>query len=137
MAFVLRQPVRFPDVDRAGIVYFPRYMDFFHRTFEDFFPAEVGIPYHGLYDDPGVAFPLVRVESSFDAPLKHGEQVGIELTTVRVGEHSLTLRFRTLRPGRAEPVSTTVMTFACVDPRTWKAVGVPERIRKAFEKHLK
>ena len=29
MAFRIRQPVRHPDVDRAGIVYFPRFYDFF------------------------------------------------------------------------------------------------------------
>ena len=50
MAFRIQQPVRHPDVDRAGIVYFPRFYDFFHRALEDFFRDEVGVPYHDLGD---------------------------------------------------------------------------------------
>ena len=32
---------RFGDEDHAGIVYYPRYFDFFHCAFEDFFDSGV------------------------------------------------------------------------------------------------
>ncbi len=136
MAFVSTHSVRFPDIDRAGIVYFPRYMDFFHRAFEDFFLPEIGIPYHSLVDDPGIAFPVVHMESDFTAPLQHGDQVSIELTAARIGERSLTVRFRTFRAAREQPVATTLITFACIDNRTWKATPLPDRIRAAFQRHV-
>ena len=39
MSYESRQPVRFSDIDRAGIVYYPRFFDYWHRAFEDFFAA--------------------------------------------------------------------------------------------------
>ena len=75
MAFRIRQPVRHPDVDRAGIVYFPRFYDFFHRALEDFFRDEVGVPYHSVEEQLRVAFPVVRIETDFERPLAHGDLV--------------------------------------------------------------
>ena len=55
MAFRSRQPVRHPDVDRAGIVYFPRFYDIFHRALEDFFDQEVKLSYWDLEERVSVA----------------------------------------------------------------------------------
>jgi 4-hydroxybenzoyl-CoA thioesterase len=93
MAFRTRQPVRHPDVDRAGIVYFPRFYDFFHRALEDFFQSEVGIDFWDLAEHLHVAFPLVHIETDFSRPLKHGDAVTLQLSTVKLGEHSATMRF--------------------------------------------
>ena len=45
MPFRTQVPVRFGDVDHAGIVYYPRFFIYFHEAFEDFF-NENGFPYH-------------------------------------------------------------------------------------------
>ena len=41
MAFVYATPVRFADVDHAGIVYYPRFFHLFHLAFEELWRARV------------------------------------------------------------------------------------------------
>jgi 4-hydroxybenzoyl-CoA thioesterase len=136
VAFRIQQPVRHPDVDRAGIVYFPRFYDFFHRALEDFFRDEVGVPYHALADELRVAFPVVWIETGFDTPLAHGDLVTIELETERIGEHAVTLRYRVFRPGAAEPAAVSRVVICAIEVPGWRKVPVPERVRRAFERHL-
>ncbi len=136
MAFRIQQPVRHPDVDRAGIVYFPRFYDFFHRALEDFFRDEVGVPYHDLGEALGIALPVVRIETDFERPLAHGDLVTVELETEKVGVHALTLRYRVLRPGSQEPAAVSRIVICAIQVPGWTKAPVPDRVRRAFERHL-
>jgi 4-hydroxybenzoyl-CoA thioesterase len=136
MAFRIQQPVRHPDVDRAGIVYFPRFYDFFHRALEDFFREEVGIPYHSVDEALRVAFPVVHVETDFERPLAHGDHVTVELETERVGAHSITVRYRVYRPGGRGPAAVSRVVVCAVEVPGFRKVAVPEPVRRAFERHL-
>ena len=136
MAFRIQQPVRHPDVDRAGIVYFPRFYDFFHRALEDFFSQEVGVPYHAVGEQLRIALPVVRIETDFETPLAHGDLVTIELETEKIGVHALTLRYRVFRPGVATPAALSRVVICAIEVPGWKKAPIPERVRRAFEKHL-
>ncbi len=136
MAFRIRQPVRHPDVDRAGIVYFPRFYDFFHRALEDFFAQEVGVPYWELAEVMGISFPAVHIETDFERPLAHGDRVTVEIETEKVGERSISLRYRIYRPDSSEPAARSRIVLACIEVPNWTPSVVPEKVRKAFEKHL-
>jgi 4-hydroxybenzoyl-CoA thioesterase len=135
MAFRIRQPVRHPDVDRAGIVYFPRFYDFFHRALEDFFGQEVGVGFWDVEEKMGVAFPAVHVETDFERPLQHGDLVTVELETERVGAKSIGLRYRVYRPDAPEPAAVSRIVLACIRVPGWQPTQVPEKVRAAFEKH--
>jgi 4-hydroxybenzoyl-CoA thioesterase len=135
MAFRTRQPVRHPDVDRAGIVYFPRFYDFFHRALEDFFQSEVGIDFWDLAEHLHVAFPLVHIETDFSRPLKHGDAVTLQLSTVKLGEHSATMRFEVFRPGESEPASVSTLVLCCIEVPGWTKAPIPAPVLAAFEKH--
>jgi 4-hydroxybenzoyl-CoA thioesterase len=37
--------IRFGDIDRAGIVYYPRFLHYFHVALEKFFHSELGVEY--------------------------------------------------------------------------------------------
>ncbi len=136
MAFRIRQPVRHPDVDRAGIVYFPRFYDFFHRALEDFFGEEVGVPYHSVAETFGVAFPVVHIETDFSRPLAHGDLTTVELEVERIGVHSVTLQYHVSRPGETEPAARSRIVIACIDVPGWRKAAIPEKVRAAFERHL-
>jgi 4-hydroxybenzoyl-CoA thioesterase len=45
MAFRSQLKIRFGDIDRAGIVYYPRFLQYFHVALEEFFADELGIEY--------------------------------------------------------------------------------------------
>ena len=136
MAFQIRQPVRHPDVDRAGIVYFPRFYDFFHRALEDFFAQEVGIPYWEVSEELGVSFPAVHIVTDFQRPLQHGDRVTVEIETSQIGQHSITLAYRVYRPETPEPAAVSTIVIACIEVPSWRPASIPERVRRAFEKHL-
>jgi len=46
MAFVSHLKIRFGDIDRAGIVYYPRFLHYFHVALEEFFTSELEIDGH-------------------------------------------------------------------------------------------
>ena len=137
MAFRITQPVRHPDVDRAGIVYFPRFYDFFHRAMEDFFEQEVKLPYWQLEETLKVALPVVRIESDFDRPLQHGDHVTIQLETLGLGRHSAVLGYEVFRPGATEPASRSKMVLCCIALPSWEKAPLPAQVREAFERHRK
>ena len=135
MSWESRQPVRFSDIDRAGIVYYPRFFDYWHRAFEDFFADEVGVPYHRMIDERRVGFPIVRVESEFKIPLQHGDLIRVVMTAERIGGRSLTMRYRTYRPGVEAVAAEGRVTQACVNMDTFRAVPLPDDLRAALERH--
>jgi hypothetical protein len=62
MAFRSKLKIRFGDIDRAGIVYYPRFMHYFHVALEEFFAAELGIEYHTVVDTHRIGLPTVHLE---------------------------------------------------------------------------
>jgi 4-hydroxybenzoyl-CoA thioesterase len=135
MSYESRQPVRFSDIDRAGIVYYPRFFDYWHRAFEDFFTDDVGIPYHRVIDERRIGFPVVKVEGEFKIPLQHGDLIRIVMTTARLGERSVTMRYRTYRPGVEAVAAEGRVTQACVDMDAFRSVPIPDDLRAALERH--
>ena len=65
--FVYATPVRFADVDHAGIVYYPRFFHFFHLAFEELWRARLGArAYVRLLDEDKIGFPAVRANLSMN-----------------------------------------------------------------------
>jgi 4-hydroxybenzoyl-CoA thioesterase len=135
MAFLSRHLVRFADIDRAGIVYYPRFFDFFHRSFEDFFADEVGTPYHRMIDERRVGFPIVHVDSDFKIPLQHGDLITIEVTTAKIGNRSLAMRYRAFRPAMTTPAAVATITQACLHMGTFATMPIPDDVRAALARH--
>jgi 4-hydroxybenzoyl-CoA thioesterase len=135
MAFRTRQPIRHPDVDRAGIVYFPRFYDFFHRALEEFFDEEVKLALWDLEERLAVAMPVVRIETDFDRPLQHGDLLTLELETLGLGRHSVTLAYRVFRPGADAPASASRIVLCSVAIPSWEKTPLPAEVRAAFERH--
>ncbi len=79
-AFIYTAPVRFSDVDHAGIVYYPRFFHFFHVAFEELWRARIGSrAYVELLDQDRIGFPAVRAECDFKSPLRFGDTMAIHL----------------------------------------------------------
>ncbi|HUQ01971.1 MAG TPA: thioesterase family protein [Kofleriaceae bacterium] len=131
--FVFTTPVRFADVDHAGIVYYPRFFHYFHLAFEELFRVRLGArAYVDLLDKDRVGFPAVRAEAEYQAPLAFGDTAEIELTVERLGRSSITFQYKVWRaaePGRERvQCATGKVVTAVVDLSAFKSVPVPERI---------
>jgi YbgC/YbaW family acyl-CoA thioester hydrolase len=136
MAYVQRIQVRFDDVDYARIVYYPRLFVYCHWVFEDFFRQEAGIPYAEVLTQRKVGFPVVSAKADFQSPLRFGDTCRVVLETVRVGGRSITTRYR-LYLGESEQLCAQLeVVAACIEMTTFRAIDVPEFIRRLFLKHL-
>jgi 4-hydroxybenzoyl-CoA thioesterase len=79
---------------------------------------------------------VLRIETDYERPLAHGDHATVELETERVGAHSVTLRYRVLRPGAEEPAAVSRIVICAIEVPGWTKAKLPERVRRAFERHL-
>ncbi len=131
-----RIPVRFSEIDRAGIVYYPRFFHYFHIAFEEFFADHVGVPYHEMIDGRRLGFPTVHVECDYRVPLAFGDVLRVEVSVARVGSSSVDFRYRIRRGRSARVAAEAVVTVVCVDMDTFRPMPVPAFCRRVFLRHL-
>ena len=128
--------VRFAEIDRAGIVYYPRFFHYFHIAFEEFFADCVGVPYHVMLEERKIGFPAVRVECDYEAPLKFGDHLEVRISVARVGRTSVVFRYRVWNKGPARIAADARVTVVCVDMDTFRPKPVGEPYRAAFLRYL-
>ena len=135
MAFGVQFPIRFHHVDHARLVYFPRYFDFCHQAFEDFFAAEVGLTYAEFFEQRGVGFPVVHTESDFRRPFRFGETCRIVLETLHVGKGSATHRYRFYRAQESVLHAEVKLTTASIQIEPLCPAPLPDDVRAVFARH--
>jgi 4-hydroxybenzoyl-CoA thioesterase len=129
MSFSFATPVRFADVDHAGIVYYPRFFHYFHVAFEELWRARIGPKaYSDIIDNQRIGFPAVRAECDFKAPLKFGDTAEIEVSIPRLGAKSITFRYRVFRSGDRALCAEGQVITAVVDLARFVAVAIPEHV---------
>jgi 4-hydroxybenzoyl-CoA thioesterase len=136
--FLFATPVRFADVDHAGIVYYPRFFHFFHLAFEELWRQRIGArAYLDIIDRRRIGFPAVRAEADYQAPLRFGDTAEIEVTVARLGGKSITFRYRVFRAGEPEaapPVARVLaaegqVVCAVTDLERFVAVAIPDDVK--------
>ncbi|MBA3393572.1 MAG: acyl-CoA thioesterase [Deltaproteobacteria bacterium] len=135
-AFTFATPVRFADVDHAGIVYYPRYFHLFHLAFEELWRTRIGArAYADLIDRERIGFPAVHAACDFQAPLRFGDTAEIDLGVATIGTKSITFHYRVYRgaePGDAQGRTLCAdgkVVCAVVDLARFVGVPVPDHIR--------
>jgi len=129
MSFTFATPVRFADVDHAGIVYYPRFFHMFHLAFEELWRTRIGPKaYSELIDRDRIGFPAVKAECEFTAPLRFGDTAEIEVTVSRMGARSITFRYRIYKQEPRTLAAEGSVVCAVVDLARFVATPVPERV---------
>jgi len=130
MAYCAHLKVRFGDIDRAGIVYYPRFVHYFHVALEEFFVAELGIDYATVLKNHGIAFPTVHLEADFRRPLQFGDHIGVEVSVRRVGATSITWQYLAYRLGEEDqPVVQGHNVTVCMNMDSFTKSEVPGWLR--------
>jgi 4-hydroxybenzoyl-CoA thioesterase len=128
-AFTFTTPVRFADVDHAGIIYYPRFFHLFHIAFEELWRARMGArAYSALIDREHVGFPAVHAECDFKSPLRFGDEAEIAVSVERLGERSITFRYRVHRVAPRALAAEGKVVCAVVDLARFVAISVPEHV---------
>jgi 4-hydroxybenzoyl-CoA thioesterase len=127
MAYRTTVQVRFGDVDKAGIVYYPRIFHYLHIAQEDFFAGYVGVAYDRLIADERIGFPTVSDSTDFLKALKYGDMLEIAVHISSVGRTSATFEFRVYRQGSDELLVRSSQVKVAVNMDTWEKVAIPEK----------
>lgn len=137
--FRYRMPVRFADVDHAGIVYYPVFFHYFHVAFEELFRERMGPRvYVDLLDRERIGFPAVSSRCDFRAPLRFGDTVEVELAVERLGDKSITFRYRIWKAAEGDRAGDQLAAegqtvCAVVDLAAFRAIAIPEKLRRTLE----
>lgn len=143
-AVVHLRPVRFQDVDAAGIVFFARFFEYAHEAMEHFFDALPRQPGSGsdpttnrayveLVTKRRIGFPTVHIAADFRGPLRYGDVARIETTVTKIGTTSWTFRYAMTREADGADVATIehVVVATTLDPV--KKVPLPPDVRALLE----
>lgn len=134
--FERRIRIRFSDCDPAGIVFYPQYFVQFNGLVEDWVTDGLGISYADLIGQRRVGLPTVRVESTFKAVSRMGDDVCLGLQVAHLGGRSIRLRMD-CRGDQDEPSTPRVEVHSVLvttDLSTHSAIEVPPDLRAAIER---
>jgi YbgC/YbaW family acyl-CoA thioester hydrolase len=135
MEYRKRFELRFGDLDLAGVLHYPRLYGYLHETMEEFFREAYGRHYADVFQEDGIGYPTVRVETEFRDTLKYGDAVDVVVTIPRLGGRSVTWRYRVFREGEEAPRAEARITTACVDMATWRTRDLPPDHRAVLERY--
>jgi YbgC/YbaW family acyl-CoA thioester hydrolase len=133
--FTIEEPVRWSDVDRAGIIYYGQFVRFFEIAETELFRA-VGLPYSEVFDRLDIWLPRVQIHFDFRKPLMLDDLIEVSAYVGRFGTKSLTLRFEVSKKGETDLVAEGHVVLACVSRSTFESQPVPEEIRQKLQPYV-
>lgn len=136
MSFRFQLKIRFADIDRAGIIYYPRFLHYFHVAIEEFFSSRLDIDYNVLIDQYRIGLPTVHLETDFNQPFSYGDSIEVEICVRKIGHSSITFGFRMFKPGETEPRNAGHNVVVCIDIDTFHKREIPDWLRERLEHSL-
>jgi len=136
MPFRAAIKVCFGDIDNAGIVYYPRFMHYFHLALEEFFANEMGIDYAAVLHQRNLSLPTVHLESDFRRRLRYGDRINIEVGVINIGQSSITWGYKGYRGDEEEMVVEGQNVTVCVRTDTFEKIDVPEWLRQGLTSYM-
>lgn len=128
--FRVRLSVRFGDIDRAGIVYYPRFLHYFHVAMEEYFRERLGRNYAEVLDS-GFGLPTVHIETDFKNPLRYGDHIEVEVEVESIGESSMTWRYRVVREDDRVTAAEARIVTVGLDLEAYEKRPIPDWLRDA------
>src|SRR6185436_8220231 len=95
---VFERPIKFEEVDAAGIVFFAHFATIAHEAMEHLFGALEG-GYARLILERRVGLPAVHVTMAFGVSARYGDVLRVETRVARLGNRSAVLWYRMIHAG--------------------------------------
>ncbi len=127
--------VRFADVDAAGIVYYPRLLDYCHLAFEDFFEHAGDRPYSSWIQEGRIGFPTVHLDVDFLRMVEYGKPLSMATRVVKLGTRSVTFRFEGVL-GDGGIAFRADVTKVCAGMGDGRSQDIPPELRTLFTAYL-
>jgi YbgC/YbaW family acyl-CoA thioester hydrolase len=130
--FEASRTVLFQDVDAAGIVFFPRVLEYFHDAYVAHLAAR-GVDVSRVLAEGVWGAPIAHAEADYKRPLRFGDPITVVLSAARLGETSLTVDYRIHAPGEPARVYCTGRTVhVFIDRQSFRPRPLPSEVRAAF-----
>jgi 4-hydroxybenzoyl-CoA thioesterase len=130
--------VAWGDCDPAGIVFYPRYFEWFDASTILLFEKATGltkIKMLATYDGAGLV--LVEARATFAIASRYGDDIEIHTTLEEFGVSSFAVRHRVTKSGAPALEGFEKRVWATRDPDApsrLRAAPVPAEVRAAFER---
>jgi 4-hydroxybenzoyl-CoA thioesterase len=125
--------VQFGDIDQARIVYYPRFIHYFHVAMEQFFRDVVGIDYPQVMNEHRLGHPTVHLEVDFEIPLRYGDFVEIAVRIERVGETSVVWDYTVFTRDSEAVHARGRVTTVNIDLDSFHKKAIPDWLRGKLE----
>lgn len=116
--------LRYADTDQMGLIYFARHFMYADEAIVAFLKG-AGVDLLAL-EREGTYVAVAAAEIAYERPLRYGESCEVEVEVERVGNTSLSLRFRIYGSGELKSHGKIVYVF--VD-REGRKVPVPPQVK--------
>lgn len=128
LAYSQEVPVRFQDVDAAGIVFFVRFFEYVHTAFEGFL-SDVGLPLPRILRDGTWVAPLRHAEADYLSPARFGDVLTVELVAAHLEESEMSLGWRVRRRGdEGKPCAIVQTAHTFIRPSNFEKISLPREI---------
>src|SRR5262245_15374604 len=131
-AFAWSGRIRFVDTDASGRIHYSSVFRHLEAAEHEFLRS-IGHPYAGL-EASGLAYPRVRVECDYLAPLRYDDEVAVTVAVARVGRASFTLAFDMTSASRT--AARARITVACMHRASQKSYPLPEALAESLRRHM-
>ena len=124
-AFRFSYRICLADTDAAGVVYFSRLLEICHRAYEAALAAagiELAI---FLERESTTAVPITQVEARFLAPLRCGDRLIVEVSSVPVAADRFAVDYRLLLDASDRTVAIARTIHTCIDPHQRRRRDLP------------
>jgi 1,4-dihydroxy-2-naphthoyl-CoA hydrolase len=131
-AFAIRKAVAFQHIDAAGVLFYPRLLEYFNDAFFAFL-AHAGHPPDVSICGEKVGLPIRRAEADYFAPLRFGDEIEIALVRAAVEHGVVGIGYRVARlsDGAITAIGQTLHVFA--DLSVFERRPLPDGLRESLE----
>ena len=136
-AFITKHQVRFSEIDAAGIVFYPRFIEMINDVIEDWFAGPLQFPFSEMHLGEHVGIPTRTINCEFFAPSYLGDELEFELVVLRLGNSSVSLEIiGSFKGEKRLACNLTFIHAKCVNDK-WSSKPLPDDLKIRISKFLK
>ncbi len=136
-AFRVADPVRWSDVDAAGILCYGAYVRFFEIAETELFRA-AGLPYGRVFEELDFWLPRKALDFEFEAPAFLDDRLEVAIWVERFGTTSLRFAFEIAKldetGARSGVTARGHVAMVAVGRKDLRPIPLPERLREALSR---
>jgi len=122
--------VRLHDVDHAGVMFFARLFVHAHDAYETLL-AHLGLDLCAMIRT-GERLPIVHASADYFQPLRHGEQIAVNLEIETLGKSSFTVAY-TFSSTNTSLLARVRTVHVYLDPHANAAASLPQTLRQLLQ----